>query len=180
MINLVPQTAKKKLLIEYWARVSSVWLLLWGVAMVAGAMLLFPTYVLITTQIDAFASSAKVAAQKVASHESVTQELILSSQLAKFIIDQRSVPQLSEYLALIEQHVDESIEVTRLTFNRSEGGLAPAQVTGVAADRESLAAFKDRLKADERIVEPKLPIENLAKDRDIPFSIEVVFTKESV
>ena len=48
-------------------------------------------------------------------------------------------------------------------------------ISGDATTRQALADFRDRLLRQPEISDVVLPISNLAKDRDIKFSISVVF-----
>ena len=180
MINLIPPYAKKKLLLEYWARVSTVWLLLLGIAFLAGAIALAPSYVFIAKQIDSSAQAAESAEKNVASYEAVTQELVQAGQLAAFIKAQSVDQRVSTYEQLIVSYTDATIELTGIDLRRVEKGFGPARVMGIAADRRALTSFRDRLLTDPVIAEADFPIENLARDQDISFTITVTFTTSDV
>jgi hypothetical protein len=63
---------------------------------------------------------------------------------------------------------------------QAAGGSATSTVTvaiqGKALTRESLVAFKDRLTKDPLITKVELPVSDLAKSRDISYSIKVSIT----
>jgi hypothetical protein len=173
MINLLPVPAKKSILLEYWIRVVSVWMIVWAVALFAATSIFLPVYVLIGSQVKSYADSAAVASQKVASYESVSVALVQASQQAKLIIDEMNRPQFSSYIHKFEQLQGEGIQFSNIKLGRDDAGITPVTIGGVASDRQALASFRDRLLADEEVSAVNLPISNLARDKDIAFSISV-------
>ncbi|MFT7644676.1 MAG: hypothetical protein ACI9BF_000327 [Candidatus Paceibacteria bacterium] len=181
MINLIPQKAKRRILIEYWFRVVTVWLTLWATALFIGAGILFPTYVLIGYQVAVYEESAAEASEKIASYENVSESLVQASQQARTIINESEVQFFSHYIKLIEGLQGEGIKVSKIQLNRTNEEIDPVILVGIARDRRTLASFRDRLLAEEKIVSADLPISNLASDSDIKFTITVVLVnKDSV
>ena len=173
MINLIPPEAKKSITIEYWVRVGSVWALLLAFALACASFVFLPAYVLISSQVDAYTESTDSASEKIASYENVTTGLIRASQEARTVIAGTNITPISEYVALIDTVQGSGINITKVSLSRADEGIAPIQVSGVATDRQSLAAFRDRLLREATFSAVDLPIANLAKDRDIPFSITI-------
>ncbi len=180
MVNLIPQKAKRRLLIEYWVRAVSVWFTTWAVVLLAGVGILLPAYVLIGLQVDTLQTSASVASEKVANYESVSAALAQATRQAKTIIDESSSPQFSEYITLFSSLQGSGVEVTKMGIYRGAEGVAPVVLNGKATDRQSLASFRDRLLAAEDIVSVDLPISNLAQDKDISFTITVTLHNKNV
>ena len=179
MINLIPPTAKKRLKFEYWIRVASVWLLIWATALIIGGSLLFPTYVLIGSQIDVFAESAALASEKVNDYENVSKTLVQSSQQARFVLSESELPEVSSYVDLFKSLENSEIEINRISIIRGEEGVQPAQIIGEANSRQALASFRDRLVAEEVVLDVDLPISNLAQDSEIAFNITVTLSNQS-
>tara|TARA_B100000508_G_scaffold106241_1_gene84364 strand:- start:2831 stop:3373 length:543 start_codon:yes stop_codon:yes gene_type:complete len=173
MINLIPQAAKKSLLIEYWIRSVSVWAILWSLALIIGAAILLPPYVLISSQVSVYQESAAAASEKVENFKSVTVGLSRSNQEASMVMNMRHDTLLSDYIKLFENLEGSAIEITNITLNKNDSGIGPVSIIGVADDRQNLAAFRDRLLAEEQVEKVDLPISNLAQDRDIRFTITV-------
>lgn len=173
MINLIPPSAKRSLLIEYWVRVMSSWLIIWSVALFASASILYPAYVLIGSQVSANEVSADEASEKVASFENVSTSLERASLQARAIVNQLSTPVFSEYIKLFESLQGTGIQLKKIELSREDAGVAPVTLVGVANNRQSLASFRDRLLAEEEVVSVDLPISNLASDKDIQFTITV-------
>lgn len=173
MINLIPSNAKKSITIEYWLRVCTSWFVLWAVTLFVSVIVLVPAYVLINIQVSVYESSAKIAQESVTSYEEVSKNLKQASEQAKLIVNSDDDTNIYAYVDLFEQLQDSSIMITKVAVNRTEKGVAPVTVDGRAVDRESLAAFRDRLLAEESVSSVDLPISNLAKDRDIQFTLTV-------
>ncbi|MCA9359177.1 hypothetical protein KC926_03160 [Candidatus Kaiserbacteria bacterium] len=181
MINLIPPLAKKSLLIEYWVRVATVWLMLISVALLCSAAIMWPAFVLIDGQVSVYETSAAEAMEKTADYKNVSKDLVLSSQQAKIIVDERNIDLFSEYIDLIESLQTSSISVSQITLSREGVGIAPIRIVGIASDRQALASFRDRLLEQEIVKSVDLPISSLASDKDAHFSITVVIAKpESV
>lgn len=177
MINLIPSAAKKGIKIEYWLRVVTVWFVLLIGAMLASVAVMAPAYVLIDLQIDASAESSAAASQKIAGYESVANELKRSNVEAKAILDTTGYIPISDYIAIIRELEGGGITVSEIQIIRAKDSFSPIQVKGKAVDRQSLSQFRDKLLAQPSIASVDLPISNLAKDKDIQFSLTIAVKK---
>lgn len=174
MINLIPPIAKRNLIREYWLRVLIVWIVLTGIALLVGAALLLPPYVLIHSQIVVYESTASEAEAKVEDYRSVSRELVMASQLAQRLVEADQLDPLHPYLTQLIALGGESITITSIRLSRSpESTIQPINVSGRATDRQSLAAYRDRLLAEPAVAAVDLPLSNLATDQDIKFSLQV-------
>jgi hypothetical protein len=178
MINLVPPKAKKSIQIEYWLRVLTTWLFLWSFALVCGAAALIPAYVLIETQSSVYETSAAEVSQKIADYNLASTALIRSSQQARYVLDERDVISISSLISLIESLQDADIQLTDIAINRTDKAISPIKLGGVASNRQALASFRDVLLEQTSVKDVDLPISNLARDKDIPFSITVTIANE--
>lgn len=178
MINLVPPSAKKQIVIEYWLRVLTVWLTLLSIVALVGVALMFPVYVLVKSQVDVYRASAETAQAKIAVYENVSSDLVQASQQARLILESRKNGSLSSYVYLFGSLETSDLSITSITVNRGTTGIDPVTLSGVAADRQALADFRDRLLALEEVETVDFPISNLAKDRDIPFNMMVTLSNK--
>lgn len=176
MINLIPTAAKQNVIFEYWIRVGTVWLWLFITAMVVSILLLLPVYVLITTQISVYRDSANEAIEKMATFENVSLELAQATRQAQLIMSSDQQATLSELIYLFRSLEGQGVELSDVSMTRMATGIAPIAIAGLAVDRRSLSDFRDRLLASDRISTVDLPISNLARDRDIQFSMTVTLT----
>jgi hypothetical protein len=177
MINLIPPEAKKRIILEYWTRVVSVWGAALIAALIAGICIMVPTYVLITIQIGANESSSKAASEKVSEYETSTKELAAANQRAKAVVDSANGTLTSDQIHLIRSHESAEVVVSQITVNRAKDGFSPILVAGEARNRKALAIFRDELLAEPNVEAVDLPISNLAKDKDIQFNLSVTIKK---
>lgn len=178
MINLIPPIAKRNLIREYWLRVLVVWIVLAGIALFGGAALLLPPYVLITSQVAVYESTASAAEAQVEDFRSISSELVTASQLAQRLVEADQLEPLHQYVTQFIALGDESITITNVRLSRSsESEIQSINVSGRAADRQSLAAYRDRLLAESAVATVDLPLSNLASDRDIEFSLQITLEK---
>jgi len=179
MINLLPQYAKKQIVIEYWLRVLTIWLILLSIVAVVGMAIMFPVYVLIKTQTDIYRESANAAIQKIAVYENVSADLVQSSLQARIILDTSREATLTQYISLFGALETESLVLSGFLINRDKNGVGNVQLTGTALNRQALADFRDQLLALEEVEKVDFPISNLAKDKDISFDMTVTLKKPS-
>ena len=177
MINLIPPLAKKKLTREYWLRVVSVWFFTFSTALLLGIVLMIPVYVLLNIQISALSSSAATASQKIATLKDVSNELDLANQQARALINGLRYNQMSDYTEIFRKLESNEIQLSQIYIDRSKDGVSPVRVSGTATSRQALATFRDKLLAESRVENVDLPISNLAKDKDIQFSLTVTMKK---
>ncbi len=178
MINLIPPQAKKSIVTEYWIRVAATWMYLWAFTLVCCAAIVFPAYVNVHSQVAVYEDSAAQASAKVADYKTASVGLVRSSQQASTIINESRIPTFSKYFNLFESLQGSQISVSQVSVSRSMDGLEPIRIVGQAADRQSLASYRDRLLAQEVVTEVDLPISNLAQDRNIQFTLTLVMDNE--
>lgn len=179
MINLIPQVVRKAVITEYWVRAVTVWLFIIAVVSVAIIFAILPLYVLVTSQVDVYASDAAKANKRVAEYDFSAGELVRANGMAQKIFELRDLEQFSGVIALFESLRNPEITLDGFELGRKEEELMPVQVTGKATTRQALADFRDTLLAQKNVAEVLLPISNLAKDKDIQFSISVTLKTES-
>jgi hypothetical protein len=180
MINLIPKSAKKTIVTEYWVRVLSTWLMLWAFAIFCGTAILFPSYILVSSQVTVYEESADLASQKVADYESANVALVQATQQAREIAQQEEVASASSCVNLFMSLQGADILINRLSLTQEAAEILPVRITGTAIDRQALASFRDRMLTHPLISEVDLPISNLANDKDIVFSLVVTMANSKV
>jgi len=173
MINLIPPSSKKKIILEYWARAVSVWFYVWASAFLLGAFVMIPVYVLVNLQVSSSSESAASANQKLASYEDVSDQLNNASLDAKALLDSGKYTPISTYTELFFGLENNDVTLSQISLARAKVGLGSVQISGSAATRQSLAAFRDSLLALPQVDSVDLPISNLAKDKNIQFALTV-------
>ena len=180
MTNLLPPTAKKQIVFQYWIRVFSVWVILWSVCLMISAALLWPTYILIVGSSAAYAGSVDDASERTAEYESISLSLSQATKQAETIISKERQTKLSAIFTDIEDASGQGVVLSGVTVNRNTSEIDPVKVQGVATNRQSLAEFKNRLETIPYVAGVDLPIENLAENQDIIFTISVTINNDAL
>lgn len=177
MINLIPPEARARIVTEYWFRVITVWLFMSAVVGTAIAALLLPAYVLVTSQVEVYKTSAEAAALRVTEQDNAATILKNTTAQATLIVSGGAEQSLLEIFDIVEAEIDAgSVLINEYSFTRNAHVLGEVRVEGVAATRLALASFRDALIKQPLIEKVDLPISNLAKDKDIQFSFTLVIS----
>jgi len=179
MTNLLPPHAKKQIIHEYWVRVVCVWVIVWSVSLLVGSIVLWPTYVLLSGNNEAYAAATTQATERSNEYKELSAVLVQSSKQAEQIVAQANRQKMSSVLADVWTATGAGIDVESVSVSSLEGNIAGVNVTGQARDRQSLAGFRDRLDALPYVSEVNLPIDNLAQNEDIDFSLTVTIINVS-
>lgn len=176
MINLIPPEARKNVMIEYWVRALSVGLVLVSMALLVVAVLLLPPYVLLNGLVTTKQMSLDETEEKTREYDISAKSLVQATTLARQVVEGDRAPSFTNLVAVIEAARDpELVAIEGYDFSLVGEQAAPVIVTGNATTRQSLADFRDRLVVSDDIMAVDLPLSNLAKDRDLPFSLTVTF-----
>jgi hypothetical protein len=161
-------------------RVVSAWAILWAAALFIGALLMYPTYLLISGISAAYEQTAASVNERTEAYDKMVVELDKSNQEAKVIVRAAEQVKLSSLLLDIWSVNGQGIEIAGVQLSRDVQGLAPIRLTGKAADRQALASFRDRIESLSYVAQVNLPIENLATNQDIDFTITVTVNLETL
>ncbi len=175
MINLIPPVAKKIMARDYLTRVGTAWVFLIGTACIIIALLLLPTYVLIQVKTSLVSEQAKDATEKMASYNVSATELQTANRQAQILLQDPEQTTFSDFIVYLESVAGSDVVVNEFHFIRTKNA-GSAILSGVAKTRQSLADFRDVLEVDNRFVKVDLPISNLIKDRDLPFSMTLTMS----
>jgi hypothetical protein len=168
MLHLLPEYQKKKVIAEYRLRLSVVSILLLAVSILIFAVFLMPSYVYL------YSAKSELAARK-SGLSSIIQARSGGISNKTGIDVPKSIAALIpmsgslEPISYMDQLVSTSpaVHVTSYFFAPVSGGRIGVMISGMADNRESLAAYADDL--DKKFGGVKLPLSSLAKQSNIPF-----------
>ncbi|MEZ4200508.1 MAG: hypothetical protein R3B69_02870 [Candidatus Paceibacterota bacterium] len=178
MINLIPPSARKLIVREYWIRVITVWFLLITFALWIFLALQVPTYILIDSLHDALVTQFDRAQAEHTEFSELEAEVKKINTLVSHLGAHEDDVYFSELIAELDQRAVAGVTLTQFAMKREEGALKEIDLVGVAPTRTSLSNFRDALEAHERFSKAELPISNLAKERDITFSMKVTMASD--
>lgn len=173
MINLVPQSFKHSVAIEYWTRVLSVGLFILSGILIASTLLLLPVYVRINSQIYTFEKAAEEALERVSQHDLSSATLVKTGTKARLLLELRNVTKFSSIISLLQEMENPQVHIESIDLTRVDNSIGPIQLSGKALTRQSLADFRTTLLARPEIDTVLLPISNLAQDKDISFVVTI-------
>lgn len=186
MVNLLPQQEKTQRRRRYYGRLSVVGLLgLFGVLLAANIALV-PSVVLSSVNL----SITQQQKQELENSEAGKKRARLSeaARQANQRIDRAHVPtETQRFTGILRQILEKqgSVALSTIVYQNKnsqqssgEEGQAEQktrkfQIRGIARDRETLVALRDRLEADPLFERVVLPVSSLVAERDIEFTVEV-------
>ena len=177
MINLIPPGAQKKVKHEYWIRVVSVWLMLGAIAFLMITILNIPAYLLVKNQLEFLTTEYQSASDDKRVFAELSQELRDANNIGTLLRTQKETYLFSEIITEIKTQAPGTVILRGFTIRRDDGGIISITVRGQSASRNTLASFRDAIEASDMFESAELPLSNLAKDKDIPFNISIIPTK---
>lgn len=175
MVNLLPEAAKRQIVTEYYVRVGSVWLALLTAAFLVLTALLAPVWLLVELQQRVYADTFMRVSADNTTYADAEAQVVAANELARELNRVDGVVPLWDDILLLNSLASSAITIESISMARTKGVMETMTVSGVAETRATLAEFRDAIEANERFASADLPLSNLAKDRDITFSITIAF-----
>lgn len=179
MINLIPPSAKKSIIREYWKRTVTVWLCLFSVLFIMLAVFLLPTYVMLLTEIDNLADESSFESESIVKYDQSVSALKKANAEALLLLDQKSTTTPSLLITALVNYAGESIALNSFQLESLVTG-GDVSVSGVASTRQTLANFRDKVAADSNFSSVNLPISNLIKEKDLLFTMTMTLASTTL
>ena len=179
MINLIPPTAKKSIKREYIKRVVTVWLFLFSSALAILTVFLLPTFVVLQSEISALEETAEAGRIRVAQYDISATELVKANAQATLLLKQATSSSLTGIVDTLAILAGTKVSLTNYQFIDLDS-VGKITVSGVAATRQDLAAFRDAVSNDARFSAVNLPISSLIKDKDLLFTMNMFFATSTL
>ncbi len=174
--NLLPIERQKALGREYIIRVFVVAIIFVTTLIAVAAVLLLPTYTLLT-------DNARMKKQHLANIESTfasTNEAVISARLAalsdnvSLLTSLAQLPSASGIIRSVLGVPRPGIVLLSFAYSpKSEGSVGTVQVSGTAKTRDALRSYQLALSGASFVKSADLPVSAYAKDSDIGFSITI-------
>lgn len=173
MINLIPPEGHKVIKREYVYHVIATLSFLFGGVVIILGVAHIPTYVLVGAQIHSMTLS---------SEKERTEEQILTtvaheiSDVAKILIQLKGTDEAissSHVISTLELSAPDGISFKTFSVQEVKGRIDSIQVQGIATTRETLVSFKRTVEETELFAEANVPIADLARDINLPFTLTV-------
>ncbi len=178
MINLLPPNARKQVQVEYWIRVSSVWVILLGCACIIIGLLMVPSLILVQAQLAVYDGEYQAASTQNSVYEKLEQDVQVANGIATQLGTSDGDRLFSNIISEVEGIAARTVVLNSIAFSRTDIGVQSVQITGESASRLLLVEFRDALENSPLFDSAALPLANLAKDKDVPFSITIIVSNQ--
>ncbi len=176
MINLLPPQGKSLTVREYWVRVLSVWGFLLSAVCVLSTFFFAPSYVLVQLQIRGTNESVQVEDDSQTEYKTKEDVIRKTNVLIEQLSTSKESSSISEIMEEIVDRAGTDIFIENFDFTFAEQNPTKATIQGMAENRNQLAEFKRTLEDSGRLEAVTLPISDLAREKDLPFTITVNIT----
>lgn len=173
-MNLLPTAEKESLKKGLRLRFITMTLFFTSASLLIGFVSLLPAYFLASNHLsDSYLSSVK--------NDDSTQEMLnLPEEInSKLKILQSSAGNVSvtDLFSKIINYLPKEITLNSITFtkkqNYKEKNGTVISVSGISANRDSLVSFSTLLKESGSFSSVEVPVSNLTKNKDLPFSVSI-------
>ncbi len=176
--TLLPEIERRLLKREYRIRLFIFFLFFISCAILIGVFSLIPAYILSFSQEKDILKSLEYLQKnrKENGMEVIIKELKESDDIIKKLNENNKENIFSQIIYKIISHKNSGIYISSFQFpipDNESTSTQTAIIQGRASSRESLISFKGRLESDTSISKVELPVSDLAKSKDISFSVRV-------
>jgi len=173
MRNLLTNKTKQNLKSEYRLRLFAVLFMFVSGLLIIGDVFLLPSLLLSKAQKSSTEDRVHLVEQGLALREadlsSETVQLVTSK--LDVLSSLRDKKQFSESLREIIENKPSGISIETFFYTQKNGNEGALTLSGVARTRKDLSSFENILKNHPEFTDVLLPVSNLAKDKDISFSV---------
>jgi len=177
MINLIPPEGQKSVRKEYTLRVLATMSFLFGFIVVLLSVAHIPTYVLVGAQINDLDA---ITAQDIERDEAiriVEDEVKLTRSIIAQFKRNQGITNPTNIFYEINSRSSDEILFKAFILQSGNKNTRTVQVQGVATTREALAQFKTSLESSSLFSQAEIPISDLARDTELPFTITITLTE---
>lgn len=171
MFNLLPGSIKREIVSEYRIRRVVVILIFVILTQILTMISLFPSWVVSRTREQGVSLELEKTRKSDLSSDAngIKDKIKLINNEVNLLSTSLEYPRLSPFIDYVLSKKTSSIKLNSFSYN--DGNSWTLSIKGVSSSRESLVEFVDSLKSENIFKSVDLPVSNLAKNRNIDFSI---------
>lgn len=178
MINLIPKQEKKKMLMDFYIRVLSLFFVMLGTSFLFASVLLLPSYFVSYVEENFISSKLKIQESEpipqpnqntLATIKDLKFKLNLIENIKnnKNIFSQRIINEI-----LLEK--TPNIKITEIFYQKDKNKGETINISGIAPNREVLLSFRRALEDNVAFSKVDLPVSNFVKGTDIKFNLSLI------
>jgi len=109
--------------------------------------------------------------------EIVEEDMVRTEAILTELRKVPNTPQMSVLIREIESAANRGISFRNFSLQSDPKALTPIVVQGTASRREDLVALKQAIEAHELFASAEVPLADLAKEREVPFTITITLAE---
>ncbi len=177
MVNLLPKPVRRKLTYGYYVRLLATFFLSLAFVVGIGAGLLLPSYYLARNESDASARylEALEGTADIKNRGQIGRTVARFVEQIALLKRYDNEPVTAKMLAAVEAHLSKEVLVNAVQIDYDDSHSAIITLSGVAENRTALLSFAQELKGESVFAGVSVPVNQLAGDSDLLFSLEFNF-----
>lgn len=179
MFNLLPDNLRNKIKKDYRFRLSIVVLLFIILTQVSFLIFLFPSWLISYYREKDYLVKNDEISKNISAIPVASTTAVIKS-LNEKLLNINNVLDYPEILPIIDQIIlakTSSIRIADISYTVNDSKSGVININGMGDKRDSIVAFTDNLRKIDSFSKVDLPISNLAKDKNIDFSISINIEK---
>lgn len=175
MFKLLPHHEKVRLQKEYRVRLAVVALFFLFSVEVVGIAALMPSFFLSKVKDDQIKNEQKVLGALMEEEKDPQLALELErakNQIRQLVVDEETV-EVAKLFGIVNKDRAPGISISSFDLDRKKEGEDELRIFGTASSRDALVLFNKTLETEELFTKVELPVSDLARNRDITFSIRI-------
>lgn len=178
MLNFLLEKSKKIVIVEYFFRVFTYFLLFLFLSLIVLIFLFLPSNFYSKYKNDIVSQQLSSIKSKVGENSEDPIKIIKDVNCFTTIFaDEKDQINFGELIQKIINLKDKNIKISSLSFIKNKDGSIGVTINGIAGNRDSLTLFDKELKGEESFKKVELPVSNLIKNIDSDFTITLTYKK---
>lgn len=174
MFTLLPEHHKKKLWKLYRIRLASVICLFLTAIFLIGIGLLFPSYISLDLNMSTLESETKILEDKIKSKNDKGLIETLDKIKVTLLLAKPEETNILNSVKIILSIMPRGISINNINYTRGQNAPSSLTISGIASERGDLITFTKQLQKEISFTSVALPVSNLAKQTNVPFSLTIL------
>jgi len=137
-----------------------------------------PSLILVQAQLAVYDGEYQAASTQNIVYEKLERDVLVANSIATQLVTSDGDRLFSDIISEVEGIASRTVVLNSIAFSRIDDDVKSVLITGEAASRSLLVEFRDTLEKNPLFESAALPLANLAKDKDVPFSITIIVSNQ--
>lgn len=174
MFTLLPEQHKKKLWKQYRMRLVSFFCFFVTAVFLIAIGFLFPSYLSLSLDKNTLSSDVSDLESKISIKNSKGLKETLDQIKTTLSLVKPDETSILNSIQIILKQMPGGISVQSINYIRGQGAPSSITISGIASERDNLISFTKQLQKELSFTNVTLPVSNLAKEFNVPFSLTIL------